>query len=288
MHTGKPLGVSSLSGGDTVSTGLSTFDKATAVERDGSGRFVAHVDPAWDGPGAPLGGVVMATVLRAMTAELAAADLAPRSVTAHFSRPLVHDLVEIQVETLRRGRRLATVQAHAVQQGRLRCAVLAAFGQPFPTVATWEAEPPAAPPPAEAAEVDLSAGPAPPHGQHLRFRPVFGPPPLLGGDQALAGGWLELRQSRPVDALALCLFADAWWPAAWGRLREPVITPTVELTVHFRQGLGELPSGPVLARFASRVSREGYWDEDGELWSGDRHLLAQSRQLALLRPLAEG
>src|SRR5215211_1437913 len=270
----KALGSRSLSGGDTVSTARSSFDKATAVERDGSGRFVAHVDPAWDGPGAPLGGVVMATVLRA--------------VTAHFSRPLVHDLVEIQVETLRRGRRLATVQAHAVQQGRLRCAVLAAFGQPFPTVATWEAEPPAAPPPAEAAEVDLSTGPAPPHGQHLRFRPVFGPPPLVGGNQALAGGWLELRQSRPVDALALCLFADAWWPAAWGRLRELIITPTVELTVHFRQGLGELPSGPVLARFASRVSREGYWDEDGELWSADRHLLAQSRQLALLRPLAEG
>jgi hypothetical protein len=117
---------------------------------------------------------------------------------------------------------------------------------------------------------------------------VFGPPPLMGGDQALAGGWLELRQSRPVDALALCLFADAWWPAAWGRLHELAITPTVELTVHFRQGLGELPPGPVLARFASRVAREGYWDEDGELWSGDRHLLAQSRQLAVLRPPTEG
>src|SRR4029450_8134843 len=262
----RPLGVSSLSGGNTVSTALSSFDKATAVERNGPGRFVAAVDPAWDGPGAPLGGVVMATILRAMTAELAAADLAPRSVAARFSRPLVHDLVEIQVEMLRRGRRLATVQAHAVQQGRLRCAVLAAFGQPFPTVAAWEAEPPAAPPPAEAAEVDLSTGPAPPHGQHLRFRPVFGPPPLVGGDQALAGGWLELRQSRPVDALALCLFADAWWPAAWGRLRGVGVTPTVELTVHFRQGLGELPSRPVLARLTSRVSREGYWDEDGELW----------------------
>jgi hypothetical protein len=116
---------------------------------------------------------------------------------------------------------------------------------------------------------------------------VFGPPPLTGGGEVLAGGWLELRESRPVDALALCLFADAWWPAAWGRVRELVMTPTVELTVHFRQGLGgPPPPGPVLARFTSRVSREGYRDEDGELWSGDRRLLAQSRQLRLLRPLA--
>ena len=104
-----------------------------------------------------------------------------------------------------------------------------------------------------------------------RFRPVFGPPPLTGGGgEVLAGGWLELRESRPVDALALCLFADAWWPAAWGRVRELVMTPTVELTVHFRQGLDAPPPGPVLARFSSRVSREGYRDEDGERWSGDR------------------
>jgi hypothetical protein len=138
----------------------------------------------------------------------------------------------------------------------------------------------------EIPEVDLPAEQVP-HTQHLRFRPVFGPPPLVGGGEALAGGWLELREPRHVDALALCLFADAWWPSAWGRVVELVSTPTVELTVHFRQRLGEPPPGPVLGRFASRVSREGYWDEDGELWSGERQLLAQSRQLRLLRPLAE-
>src|SRR5215208_6381517 len=113
----KALGSRSLSGGDTVSTARSSFDKATAVERNGSGRFVAHVDPAWDGPGAPLGGVVMATILRAMTAELDAADLAPRSVTAHFSRPLIHDLVEIQVETLRRAGCLRTTVPHGRRLG---------------------------------------------------------------------------------------------------------------------------------------------------------------------------
>jgi hypothetical protein len=269
-----------------VSTALGGFDKVTAVERNGPGRYGARVDPAWDGPGSPLGGVGAATILRAMLAELAAAEFAPRSVTVHFSRPLVHGAAEIQVETLRRGHHLATVQAHTVQEGVVRCAALATFGLPFPETAAWEADPPAAPPPEESAEVDLPTEQVP-HTQHLRFRPVFGPPPFTGGGgEVLAGGWLELRESRPVDALALCLFADAWWPAAWGRVRELVMTPTVELTVHFRQGLGRPPPGPVLARFTSRVSREGYWDEDGELWSGDRRLLAQSRQLRLLRPLA--
>ncbi len=266
-----------------MSTSLGSFDKATAVERSGPGRYVARVDPVWDGPGAPLGGVGAATILRAMIAELAASDFAPRSVTVHFSQALVHGPAEIEVQTRPApGHRPGSRRARRV----LRCAALATFGQPFPETAAWEAEPPAAPSPEESAEVDLPAEQVP-HTQHLRFRPVFGPPPLTGGNEALAGGWLPLREIRPVDALTLCLFADAWWPAAWGRVRELVIAPTVELTVHFRKGLREPPPGPVLARFASRVSREGYWDEDGELWSGDRQLLAQSRQLRLLRPLAE-
>lgn len=124
-----------------MSTALGGFDKVTAVQRNGPGRYRARVDPAWDGPGSPLGGVGAATILRAMLAELAAAEFAPRSVTVHFSRPLVHGAAEIQVETLRRGHHLATVQAHTLQEGILRCAALATFGQPFRETATWEADP---------------------------------------------------------------------------------------------------------------------------------------------------
>jgi hypothetical protein len=125
-----------------------------------------------------------------MLAELAAAEFAPRSVTVHFSRPLVQGAAEIQVETLRRGHHLATVWAHIVQEGSLRCAALATFGQPFPETAAWEADPPPAPSPEASAEVDLPSEQVP-HTQHLRFRPAFGPPPLTGdGGEVLAGGWV--------------------------------------------------------------------------------------------------
>jgi len=61
--------------------------------------------------------------------------------------------------------------------------------------------------------------------------------------------------------------------------------PTVDLTVHFRETLplaGARPDDWTLATFRTRVVREGFLEEDGELWSRDGRLLAHSRQLAVL------
>ena len=89
----------------------------------------------------------------------------------------------------------------------------------------------------------------------------------------------------------------AVWPAeraASRRASTPAIllralaggVPTVDLTVHFRAPL-PLPDSPpdawVLAVFRSRLARDGFVEEDGEIWSRDGTLIAQSRQLALLR-----
>jgi acyl-CoA thioesterase len=44
------------------------------------------------------------------------------------------------------------------------------------------------------------------------------------------------------------------------------------------------PGDPVLARFSSSTSHDGFFEEDGAIWAPDGTLLAQSRQLALLIP----
>jgi hypothetical protein len=57
------------------------------------------------------------------------------------------------------------------------------------------------------------------------------------------------------------------------------------LTIHFRASLplaGADPSDYCIAVFSSVVAREGFVEEDGEIWSANGVLLAQSRQLALL------
>jgi acyl-CoA thioesterase len=56
--------------------------------------------------------------------------------------------------------------------------------------------------------------------------------------------------------------------------------PTLELTVQLR---GQLPRGGdwALGRYRTRLARQGFMEEDAEIFSRDGELLAQSRQLAL-------
>ena len=67
-----------------------------------------------------------------------------------------------------------------------------------------------------------------------------------------------------------------------------VAAPTLDLAIHFRRPLpvpGMAPDDHVLGRFRTRASVAGVWEEDGELWTPSGELLAQSRQLALVREL---
>jgi acyl-CoA thioesterase len=109
----------------------------------------------------------------------------------------------------------------------------------------------------------------------------FGEAPFSGADRGEAGGWLGLRERRPLDAPAIAMLADAWFPAPWPRLAELAPAPTIDLTVHFMAPL-PLDDTLLLGRFSSKLVRDGFFDEDGELWTPDGTLVAQSRQLGLL------
>ena len=61
--------------------------------------------------------------------------------------------------------------------------------------------------------------------------------------------------------------------------------PTVDLTIHYRSDPAKLdlePDAFVLAVCRSRFAKDGYVEEDGEIWSPCGTLLLQSRQLAVM------
>lgn len=120
----------------------------------------------------------------------------------------------------------------------------------------------------------------PPFGGHFDYRFALGPPPFSGAEDALTGGWLRLSEDRSLDAALTVALTDSWPPAVFTRSTSPLAVPTLDLTVHLRGALPR-PGDWVLGRFRTRVARAGFLEEDGELWSRDGELLAQSRQLAL-------
>jgi acyl-CoA thioesterase len=100
---------------------------------------------------------------------------------------------------------------------------------------------------------------------------------------------MRLAEPRVADAVVLTAMSDAWPPSIFARVRQPMTAPTLDLTVHFRRALpapGALDTDHVLGVFRSRLAHEGFFEEDGELWSRDGVLLAQSRQLAMASPIS--
>src|SRR3954471_8500066 len=84
------------------------FDRAIALQALGDGRYGAVVDPGWGAPMGPNGGYLAAIAVRALEAELGlAGGRRVRAPTCHFLRRPAEAPIELRVESVRSGRRMA-------------------------------------------------------------------------------------------------------------------------------------------------------------------------------------
>lgn len=264
------------------------FDDDTALRPVAPGRWGGRIDRGWWIERGPNGGYVAAIVLRALWGSIAHDDRPPRSLTIHYTAPPVEGPIEVETTVERDGRGLTSVSGRLVQDGRLCALALAAFGRPRPGPTFADAAMPVVPPLAACPPMTGDDPLRPPIVDRYDQRPALGGVPQ-SGDVAVSGGWIALAEPRPLDPLLAAAFMDAWLPPVFVRTTEPVAVPTVDLTIHFRRPLpppGTDPSTHYVVRFESRVAADGFIEEDGELWSPDGSLLAQSRQLAVI--LARG
>jgi acyl-CoA thioesterase len=267
------------------------FDDDIALRPAGEGAWTGAIAPGWDTPRGPLGGYVMAILMRGF--ELAVADpgRSARSVTVHFLRSPEAGPVDVAVTVERQGRSLSTLSGRLEQGGKLIALGLAAYSVAWESPLLDHPEMPNVPPASSASPpgaagsaegtVDFPRKDPPPFTQRLVMQHRFGDAPFTGAERGEVGGWLGLRERRELDAPAIAMLADAWFPAPWPRLAELAPAPTIDLTVHFRTAL-PLPDTLLLGRFTSDLVRDGFFEEDGELWTPDGTLVAQSRQLGLL------
>jgi hypothetical protein len=266
------------------------FGRDTAVERLDESHFAAEIHPGWDIAGNANGGYLLAMIGRAVA--LATDKPHPVAVSAHYLAPGKTGPVTIEVDTVRIGGRHATAVATMRTDERPLIVAVA-------TTTDLARVPADGPVLVDAAPPDL-----PPVDQCVAMVPAEGGPPSFMGmvdlrlhpDDAgfLEGrasgvarvrGWFRLRDDEPIDPLALLVAVDGFPPTIFNASLPVAWTPTVELTAHVR---GMPTPGWLRCAFTTRFLTGGYLEEDGEVWDDTGHLIAQSRQLALVSQALPG
>jgi acyl-CoA thioesterase len=252
------------------------FERDTALHPRGDGDgFECRLADDWWVIAGPNGGYLAAIITRALLAAAGGESRPLRSLTVHYLRAPSAGSARVEVGVERRGRTVSFASAGLIQDERPCALALAVLADGREGLELEHAAPPGVAPPEEIEAVSDRSDPAP-FTQQLDFRPA-----LSGdGERALTGGWMRLRNDAPLDAALLVALCDFWLPAVFTLAHGRIAVPTLELTVHIRARV-PLESDWVLGRFATRTARDGLLEEDGELWSRDGLLLAQSRQLAL-------
>lgn len=257
--------------------------QATTVRSLGGGRFEAEVAEGWDIGGNANGGYLLSIVGRAVTEATGRPDVV--TITGHYLAPGKPGPARVEVDVLRAGGRHATASAVLESGGRPALAVVATMTD------LDDASGPE--------QIDAAAPDLPRPEDCIAFEPAdgAGPPSFAGqvemrlhpDDAAFAQGrpsgrarmrgWFRLRDGEIPDSIALVLATDAFPPTIFNADLPVAWTPTIELTAHVR---AHAPAGWWRCAFVTRFISGGYLEADGEIWDEAGHLLAESRQLALV------
>lgn len=261
---------------------MSQFDDETRLTALGDGAFEGQVAADWSIGSNPNGGYLLALAAKSIAA-LTPEHPDPLSITVHYLRPgLGSQPFRIHAQVLRSGRQLSTCRATLMQDDSARIEVMAAFGN-LGAGAPAVIEPPApaiAPPEQCIPRSGDQQGIKLPIMDRLDIRLHPDEVQTKVGGRAQITGWIRFKDARAPDPIAALLFADAFPPSVFGRIGATGWVPTVELTVHLRR---RPAPGWILGQFRTGDLADGRMIEDGTLWDANGRLIAQSRQLALVR-----
>ena len=244
------------------------------------------IDPSWSVGDKPHGGYLLRT---AVEPALDPGHPHPLAASIHYVSAPDPGPAVVEVDRLRTGRRVASSRVRLLQapvraaDGVARAELLLSHGSLSAGEDFWSSTegPPVLPPLEDCPRVP----PRTPTGHtvgyfthvDLRIDPrsaqwAVGRPQR----QASVQGWMRREDGDDASPLDLLVFADAMPPVTFD-LGLTGWVPTVELTVLLR-GLPAPGWLKVVQR--ARLLRDGWLDEECEIWDSTDRLVAQARQLA--------
>ncbi len=259
-----------------------TLAADTELEHVGDGRWRGEISERWWIQRGPFGGYVSAFLVRAIVEAVDDPARPPRSLTVHFVDAPAAGPIDVAVTKERVGRSSTSLSVRMGQDGRPVAIALAGCGVWREGEPEWADERmPEARGPDDCPPVRRVDG-SPRFHDRFDIRWVRGGHPGRPEAEARNVAWLRMAPPQPLDHVTVTTMSDGWMPAVFSKLGRFAIVPTFDLTIHFRSRL-PVEGEWLLAEYRSRFSAGGSWEEDGELWAPDGTLVAQSRQLAMIR-----
>jgi acyl-CoA thioesterase len=280
---------------------MTPFAKQTTLVAEPAtpGRYRVDVDPRWNCPVVPQGGMMVALAAKAMAVELDEPDQRLRSLTTVFAGQVPSGPATIDVRVLRRGRSIsqamADVRAPGADSGH---ATVAVFGRSRAGFEFTDVRMPAVPPPHECPSFrdplppeagDFERRPPFPFWENVEGRAALGHPPWdeyvpsssecaawyrFDEPPMLADGTLD-----PFAVVALCDLMPSSVGERMGPGQPQWLPPSADLTVHL---LAEARSEWLLAHLRARRASEGYASLEMAAWDQTGQLVAHAAQIMFL------
>lgn len=254
----------------------SRFDSATELVERSDLEYVAQIGDEWSIAGVPNGGLLMSITAKAAIGSVGAPD--PLSMTTHFLSPTAPGSIDVLVEVVKQGRTFSTAVVRVNQGDRERSRTLITLGDL--SKARGQTLVRVEPPLPTESWAEFGGTPLGPLNVVDEFEYQMQAQSAWNSDSPTnvpeVEGRIRFVDGRQPDLVALPLMLDAFPPTIF-QLGSIGWSPTIEMTVHFRQ---RPEPGWCTATLSSRAVIDGMFEEDGLLWDESGALIAMSRQLA--------
>jgi hypothetical protein len=256
----------------------SPFEIASALETIEPGRFRGHIPDGWQQGRGAFGGLVLATLLRAIERSEPDRARVARTIIGDLAGPVAPGEIEIRVIPVRCGSNQTNARAELLQKGEVMALASAVLSTPRPR--GMDLRPRATPPPfADTPVVPMAPPRTPVFTQHYDYRAVGGGPFGVRAEPWVDGWVREKIAPSVIDAPALVGLLDSFWPAFFSVT--PVVRPmaTVSFTAEIMCDPGALdPNAPLFYRSRTLCDHEGFQLETRDLFTATGDVVAMNQQ----------
>ena len=264
------------------------LDQAIDLKPLAPGEFTGATHPAYANMVGPFGGTTAAQLLQA--AMLHPERLGePVALTVNFAAPVAEGGVQFLARPARTNRSTQHWIIEARQAGETVATATAVFAVRRETWSAVEAVMPQDLPAADTLE-RMPVKSLMPWPQRYDMRFTEGAFPAVFDereqDHSRSCLWVRDEPARALDFAALAAMSDSFFPRIYVRRRRRVPIGTVTLTTYFHADsalLAEVGDRHVLGVAKALNFRHGYFDQTGELWSPEGHLLVSTHQLVYFK-----